>query len=61
MHLFDPALLGSGSPDEVEAAVRRCRASRAGDRAFILMPGCDIPAETPLANVTAFFRAGRGE
>jgi hypothetical protein len=28
---------------------------------FVLSTGCDLPAETPLANIETFMRIGRGE
>lgn len=28
------------------------------NRAFVLMPGCDIPAAVPLENIMAFIRTG---
>ena len=50
---FDPsAVLLKGAPEDVAAAARKCVAD-AGDR-FILMPGCEVPPDTPEANLRAF-------
>jgi len=50
---FDPAaVLLRGAADDVAAAARQCIAE-GGDR-FILMPGCEVPPETPEQNLRAF-------
>ncbi len=50
---FDPvAVLLQGTPETVAAAARECL--RKGGERFILMPGCEVPPETPEANIRAF-------
>jgi uroporphyrinogen decarboxylase len=55
----DPDIMGSGTSEEVDAATGQCMESAAGADNFILMTGCDIPPETPLSNIGAFFSAGK--
>jgi len=47
------------SPDEVRAATLRLREAAAAFPAFVISSGCDVPPQTPLANVNAFFEAVR--
>lgn len=47
------------TPDEVAAATRSLLAVTAGYRNHVLSSGCDIPPQTPLANLDAFFEAVR--
>jgi len=47
-------------PEEVHAAVRDLADRMAGHANFILSTGCDLPEDTPLANLDAFMAAGRG-
>jgi MtaA/CmuA family methyltransferase len=55
---FDPVgVLLQGSPEQVEAACRRCHEAF-GPR-FIVNAGCEVPPDTPLANVEAMFEYGR--
>ena len=50
---FDPlGVLLRGSPADVARAAGECIAT-GGDR-FILMPGCEVPPDTPEANIRAF-------
>ncbi len=50
---FDPVgVLLQGTPETVAAAARACL-GKGGPR-FILMPGCEVPAATPEANIRAF-------
>ncbi len=49
-----------GTPDEVEKDVRRLLESMEGCPNFVLSTGCDLPQETPDANIRAFMEAGRG-
>ncbi|NTU51715.1 MAG: uroporphyrinogen decarboxylase, partial [Candidatus Aminicenantes bacterium] len=50
---FDPVgVLLKGTPKTVAAAAHECL--RQGGSRFILMPGCEVPPETPEANIRAF-------
>ncbi len=50
---FDPSgVLLQGTPDSVADAARAC--IRDGGVRFILMPGCEVPMDTPEANIRAF-------
>jgi MtaA/CmuA family methyltransferase len=50
---FDPVgVLLKGTPQTVAAAAHECL--RKGGSRFILMPGCEVPPETPEANIRAF-------
>jgi MtaA/CmuA family methyltransferase len=50
---FDPVgVLLRGTPETVAAAAHECL--RKGGLRFILMPGCEVPPETPEANIRAF-------
>ncbi len=58
---LDPATVFLRSrPAEVAAATRELQRVVAGRRNFILSSGCDVPPQTPRANVDAFFAAARG-
>lgn len=49
-----------GSPAEVRAAVKACiQKAYDNPQGYILSAGCEIPRGTPLANIEAFFQAGR--
>lgn len=57
---IDPsAVMLQGTPDEVRAAASHCleTAGRAG--AFILSPGCELPRDTPFANIEALIQAAQ--
>jgi len=50
---FDPAgVLLQASPGDVAKAARQC--IKAGGDKFILMPGCEVPPDTPEENIRAF-------
>ncbi len=52
-------VLQQGTPEEVTAASHQCLEDAGDDGNFILMPGCDIPPDVPLANIRAFFEAAK--
>ncbi len=57
---IDPvAVMTRSTPDDVAAAVRALRRAMAPYPNFVLSTGCDLPLETPLANITAFMCEGR--
>lgn len=47
------------SPAGVAAAVNRLQEAMAGYPNFLLSTGCDLPPETPLANIESFMAAAR--
>lgn len=49
-----------GRPDEVEMEVTELLRRMKPYPNFILSTGCDLPQETPLENIQAFMKAGRG-
>jgi uroporphyrinogen decarboxylase len=56
----DPVrVLNEGTPAEVQAASHRAMEAAAGGP-FILAPGCDAPATTPLDNLLAMVATGHG-
>ncbi len=57
---IDPsAVMLQGTPDEVRAAARRCIEQAGQDGGFILSPGCELPRDTPHANLDALLDAAR--
>ena len=50
-------LLLSGTPGEVEEAAKQCIAKAAKGGGFILGSGCEVPRDTPPANLEAMVRA----
>ncbi|MDX9974338.1 MAG: uroporphyrinogen decarboxylase family protein [FCB group bacterium] len=50
----------SGSTEEVRGEVEALLKRMAPHPNFVLGTGCDLPPETPLENIEAFMRAGRG-
>ncbi|HEX9062654.1 MAG TPA: uroporphyrinogen decarboxylase family protein, partial [Clostridia bacterium] len=44
------AVMQNETPDGVEISCREC-IKKAGDRGYILMPGCDIPPGVPVENI----------
>lgn len=50
-------LLLSGTPEEVEKAARECIVKAAKGGGFILGSGCEVPKNTPPANLKAMVRA----
>ena len=58
---IDPvAVMGAGDQEAVAAAVEHLLEAMDPYPNFILSTGCDLPWNTPLANVETFMRAGRG-
>jgi MtaA/CmuA family methyltransferase len=56
---FDPsAVLLYGTPDDVSRAAKDCL--KKGGQRFILMPGCEVPQNTPIENIRAFCDAAFG-
>ncbi len=55
----DEAVLRTGTPEQVEAAVRACRAAGGGSR-HILNLNHGVGKETPVANFEAYIRAAKG-
>ncbi|MCP5521666.1 MAG: uroporphyrinogen decarboxylase family protein [Verrucomicrobiales bacterium] len=53
---LDPAaVLVQGTPDQVANATRTLLAEMRGHTNFVISSGCDLPPETPVANLDAFF------
>lgn len=52
-------VMGFGSPDMVRAEARRLL-SENGNRRYIVMTGCSVPPDTPLANLLAAVETVRG-
>lgn len=50
-----------GSPDKVASEVKELLNEMRDCPYFVLSTGCDSPPETPLENLKAFMKAGRGE
>jgi uroporphyrinogen decarboxylase len=55
----DEAVLRTGTPEQVEAAVRACRTAGGGSR-HILNLNHGVGKETPVANFEAYVRAAKG-
>lgn len=56
----DPVrVMVNGNPEDVKQAVRQLLGEMQPYPNFILSTGCDLPQETPLANIAAFMEAGR--
>ena len=56
----DPAgIIKNGTPDDVRAAVTEIMESASEYSSFVLSSGCDIPPETKIENIDAFFLASR--
>lgn len=53
---ISPLLPANGTPEEVEAASRRCLDAVAPGGGFILMDGNNIPGDAPVENVRAMIR-----
>ncbi|MDR2785317.1 MAG: uroporphyrinogen decarboxylase family protein [Treponema sp.] len=53
------AIMQKESPEGVEKACEACIADAGAGPGFLLMPGCDIPPATPLANIRTMTRTGR--
>ncbi|ADL07479.1 uroporphyrinogen decarboxylase family protein [Thermosediminibacter oceani] len=56
----DPSeVMEYGSREEVERKALECL-EKAGNRKFLLMPGCEISPDTPLENIKTFLAVGHG-
>ena len=59
---LDPAgVFCQSSADEVRVRAADLQAGTAGHRNFVLSSGCDLPPNTPLANLDAFFAMLKSE
>lgn len=57
---LDPVrVLMSGTPEDVTEAARRCIEEGAAGGGYILSPGCEVPHETPPANLEALVQAAK--
>ena len=57
---IDPAgIMLQGTPDDVRTAARRCIADAGRNGRFILSPGCELPRDTPYANLDALIETAR--
>jgi len=54
---ISPLLFANGTKEEIEAAVRECMQTAAGERGYILASGCGIPPLSPLENLEYFMEA----
>ena len=55
---IDPVrIMLEGSTAEVHSKAQECCQKASKDGGFVLMPGCDIPASTPLENIFAMVEA----
>jgi len=52
-------LLPSGSPNDVEDAVKKAIKASGGNPRYMVAPGCEITADTPIDNVKAFVNAAK--
>jgi uroporphyrinogen decarboxylase len=52
-----PILFANGTKEEIDAAVKQCLETAAGERGFILASGCGIPPQSPLENLECFVEA----
>jgi uroporphyrinogen decarboxylase len=52
-------IVQNATPEEVEAKTRECIGQVGTNGGYIVMPGCDIPPTTPLANLQAMSRTAR--
>jgi uroporphyrinogen decarboxylase len=50
-------LLPNGKPEQIRSAVLNAMKSSGGDFRFMVAPGCEITADTPIVNVKAFVDA----
>jgi uroporphyrinogen decarboxylase len=53
------AIMQRETPDGVVKACDECLAAAGEGPGYLLMPGCDIPPATPVANIKAMIQAGR--
>lgn len=56
---ISPVAMLSETPEEIYEATLRLLEAMKEYPYFILSTGCDLPQDVPLANIEAFFRAGR--
>jgi len=57
---LDPVgILLNGTPDEVTETSRRCIDEGGANGGFILSPGCEVPRDTPFANLEALVSAAK--
>jgi uroporphyrinogen decarboxylase len=57
---LDPVrVMLQATPEEVRRLGRESIFAHGGDHNYILMPGCDIPGQTPVENVRALLAAAR--
>lgn len=55
---IDPVgIMRMGTPEQIEAEVRRLLDISSGHDNFVLSTGCDVPPSTPAENIEAFFKA----
>jgi uroporphyrinogen decarboxylase len=55
-----PANLLKNTPEQIDAEARIvCEKAMGSPRGFILGSGCEVPIETPPANIDAFINAAR--
>jgi uroporphyrinogen decarboxylase len=54
---IDPSFIHAGPPSAVQTEATKLLAACAGNRAFVLSSGCDLPPGTPLENVEALCAA----
>jgi uroporphyrinogen decarboxylase len=52
-----PILFANGTKEEIEAAVKECLETAAGEKGFILASGCGIPPQSPRENLEHFVAA----
>lgn len=52
-------LLPSGSPNDVEDAVKKAIKTSGGDPSYMVAPGCEITADTPIENVKALVNTAK--
>jgi len=52
-------LLTRGSPQEIQIAVHKAIEANGDDPRFMIAPGCEITADTPIENVKAFMNAAK--
>jgi uroporphyrinogen decarboxylase len=48
----------SGTPEDMDEAVKSCMETAASSNMYILAQGCSIPYEAPVENIEAFYNAG---
>lgn len=56
---INPMMVANSSSEQITAAVHDLHSKMNGIDDFILSTGCDLPPETPLANISAFMQAAK--